>query len=281
MNTLELSGKYVIRLPRFPETNLAARNIMNKQRGCNGVGRKKQRISAQYIVFFMSPKSKSTSSKDALMANQSSVGGSALSDVPEESGSTGTMTPTARLSNSPYFNPTHHQAAASTSTFNVSAPQPLPAAAATAPNTPTSASNGQTVSRKSSGMRSTSERLGRETTGSNGSLRKQALAPTERESGSGNKRVSSSAELKPKARAVPRLPHSDSVPPAPTTGMYWSRAPVFGDIPGRSMKAHSATVVDNVVWVFGGCDEKGCFRDVYCFDTGMCYLSGPIIQTPC
>ncbi|KAK4047705.1 hypothetical protein OIV83_005213 [Microbotryomycetes sp. JL201] len=61
------------------------------------------------------------------------------------------------------------------------------------------------------------------------------------------------------------LPHAD-VDPAPPTTMYWSKTPVQGRIP-RGLRAHSATLVGNNVWCFGGCDAKGtCFRDVWKFD---------------
>ena len=36
----------------------------------------------------------------------------------------------------------------------------------------------------------------------------------------------------------------------------------------RNMRAHTVTLVDNVAWLFGGCDDKGCWKDIYCFDTG-------------
>jgi hypothetical protein len=39
--------------------------------------------------------------------------------------------------------------------------------------------------------------------------------------------------------------------------MYWSRAPVYGEVPMRSVRAYSVTLVDDVAWLFGGCDEKG------------------------
>jgi hypothetical protein len=43
---------------------------------------------------------------------------------------------------------------------------------------------------------------------------------------------------------------------------------VYGQLPTRSMRAHSVTMVDSVAWLFGGCDEKGCWKDVYSFHTG-------------
>ena len=64
------------------------------------------------------------------------------------------------------------------------------------------------------------------------------------------------------------MPHSDEVAIAPATTMYWSRAPVHGALPMRNMRAHTVTLVDNVAWLFGGCDDKGCWKDIYCFDTG-------------
>lgn len=68
-----------------------------------------------------------------------------------------------------------------------------------------------------------------------------------------------------KIRTIPHLPHG-SAEAAPSTLMYWSRAPVYGHLPTRAMRAHSVTLVDNVAWLFGGCDERGCARDVWCCD---------------
>lgn len=70
---------------------------------------------------------------------------------------------------------------------------------------------------------------------------------------------------RPKIRTHPRLPHGPA-DPAPPTLMYWSLAPVYGQLPTRSMRAHSVTLVENSAWLFGGCDERGCARDVWCCD---------------
>jgi len=72
----------------------------------------------------------------------------------------------------------------------------------------------------------------------------------------------------PRMRSTPRLVYDKDAEAAPSTGMYWSRAPVFGTIPNRSMRAHSMTLVDNVMWLFGGCDEHESWRDIYCLDVG-------------
>lgn len=71
-----------------------------------------------------------------------------------------------------------------------------------------------------------------------------------------------------RTRNTPHLPHAKDIEAAPATLMYWSRAPVYGLLPQHGMRAHSATLVDNIAWLFGGCDEKGCWKDVYLFNTG-------------
>lgn len=76
-------------------------------------------------------------------------------------------------------------------------------------------------------------------------------------------------------RATPHLP-SGNAPRVPPTTMYWSRAPVHGFLPQRKFRAHSLTLVDNhEAWVFGGCDNEGCSRDVYVLDTETFAWSAP------
>ena len=89
-------------------------------------------------------------------------------------------------------------------------------------------------------------------------------------------------ERRPKIRTIPHLPHG-LAEPAPPTLMYWSRAPVYGHLPSRSMRAHTVTLVENTAWLFGGCDDKGCAKDVWVFDVGasvslvMCTLYRQIV----
>jgi hypothetical protein len=71
-----------------------------------------------------------------------------------------------------------------------------------------------------------------------------------------------------KYRDNPRLPHEKDVESVPSTVMYWSRAPVWGAVPMRTMRAHTVTLVDTTIWLFGGCDDKDNARDIYCFDIG-------------
>ncbi|KAJ7353683.1 galactose oxidase [Mycena albidolilacea] len=85
-----------------------------------------------------------------------------------------------------------------------------------------------------------------------------------------------------KVRSSPRLPHDPEVEAAPSTVLYWSKAPVFGVIPTRTMRAHTVTLVDTTAWLFGGCDDKECSRDIFCFDTETMQWSRPetVGETP-
>jgi len=78
----------------------------------------------------------------------------------------------------------------------------------------------------------------------------------------------------PRYRNNPHLP-TGNADPVPATLMYWSKAPVYGLLPSHGLRAHSATLVDGVAWIFGGCDEKGCWKDVWCFNTETMQWSNP------
>jgi len=54
----------------------------------------------------------------------------------------------------------------------------------------------------------------------------------------------------------------------PLDTMYWSRPKVYGD-PPPSCRAHSSTLVDKRLFIFGGGDGPIYFNDLYVFDTGM------------
>ncbi|KAG1894941.1 uncharacterized protein F5891DRAFT_1060546 [Suillus fuscotomentosus] len=172
---------------------------------------------------------------------------------------------------SPYIHPTH-QATASTSTFNVGGQPTATANTPTAGSTPTSTST-QTMpgtprtasSRKPSSLRHTSTAVPAESISS--SIKRRASSPSAREG-------KYPPKTQQRVRATPRLPHSDD-PPAPATALYWSRAPIHGTLPMRAFRAHTVTLVDHVAWLFGGCDDKGCWKDVYCFDTDTMHWSHP------
>ncbi|KIY51359.1 galactose oxidase [Fistulina hepatica ATCC 64428] len=58
--------------------------------------------------------------------------------------------------------------------------------------------------------------------------------------------------------------------------MYWSRAPMWGHLPIRTMRAHSVTLVDSTAWMFGGCDDReSTSKEVYCFDTDTMQWTHP------
>lgn len=86
-------------------------------------------------------------------------------------------------------------------------------------------------------------------------------------------------------RQTPYFPSSNDVEIAPATLMYWSRAPVYGYLPTHGLRAHTATLVDNVAWIFGGCDEKACSKDVWCFFTETMQWTHPTtcgdVPSPC
>ncbi|KAM7207714.1 Tip elongation aberrant protein 1 [Naviculisporaceae sp. PSN 640] len=64
------------------------------------------------------------------------------------------------------------------------------------------------------------------------------------------------------------------VPAAPSSGMYWSRAPVSG-APHTALRAHTTTLVGSNVYVFGGCDSRACFNALYVLDADAFYWSAP------
>jgi hypothetical protein len=85
-----------------------------------------------------------------------------------------------------------------------------------------------------------------------------ASEPTPISSNSNNGRRS----LKKK---LPDLPSAD-VAPSSALSLYWYKTPVFGRCPNRAFRAHSATVMDSSLWLFGGCSETHCWRDVFKLD---------------
>jgi N-acetylneuraminic acid mutarotase len=56
--------------------------------------------------------------------------------------------------------------------------------------------------------------------------------------------------------------------------MYWSRAPACG-APHTSLRAHTTTLIGSNVYVFGGCDSRACFNELYVLDADAFYWSRP------
>ncbi|KDR74027.1 hypothetical protein GALMADRAFT_250753 [Galerina marginata CBS 339.88] len=171
-----------------------------------------------------------------------------LTNVPEEEARSVPSSP------SPYGT---SSAANSTTTFTTSTTS-RPAKKAASVRTLGRSSNDQLASASASG--STSVRRAASTSST------VALA-----SGSSRATRSSASAAPPiplnKTKTGPKLPHDKDVELAPSTIMYWSRAPVWGSVPTRTMRAHTVTLVDSTAWLFGGCDDKDGSKDIYCFDT--------------
>ncbi|KIY48537.1 galactose oxidase [Fistulina hepatica ATCC 64428] len=170
-----------------------------------------------------------------------------LNSVPEEGVS---PTPTLRVSHT-----------ATTSTSTSSAP---------------SASNG--VRSSSNSRKSSSSRSGRSTGDAKRSAAPSATAatrgPTANKENKPHRTGSSSTVHK--VRSVPRFHLEEDVEPVASTLMYWSRAPMWGHLPIRTMRAHSVTLVDSTAWMFGGCDDReSTSKEVYCFDTDTMQWTHP------
>lgn len=77
----------------------------------------------------------------------------------------------------------------------------------------------------------------------------------------------------------PSLPDPKLAPdvlPAPASGMYWSLAPVSGSS-HTSLRAHTSTLIGSNVYVFGGCDARSCFNELYVLDADAFYWSTPYV----
>ncbi|MBW0495652.1 hypothetical protein O181_035367 [Austropuccinia psidii MF-1] len=48
--------------------------------------------------------------------------------------------------------------------------------------------------------------------------------------------------------------------------MYWSKASIHGTKLIKPLRAHTATLVNEAIWIFGGTDLIGCFKDVWKLD---------------
>jgi N-acetylneuraminic acid mutarotase len=66
------------------------------------------------------------------------------------------------------------------------------------------------------------------------------------------------------------------VAPAPASGMYWSRAPVSGAA-HTPLRAHTTTLIGSNIYIFGGCDSRSCFNELYVFDADAFYWSSPLV----
>ncbi|KAK1830006.1 hypothetical protein QBC39DRAFT_412088 [Podospora conica] len=94
-------------------------------------------------------------------------------------------------------------------------------------------------------------------------------------------RAARGAAARPAPTHIPFPPLADpktapDVPAAPSSGMYWSRAPVSGSA-HTALRAHTTTLVGSNVFVFGGCDSRACFNELYVLDADSFYWSTPTV----
>lgn len=86
-----------------------------------------------------------------------------------------------------------------------------------------------------------------------------------------NKLTKKTTHMSDQMAAAIELSISPSVAPAPAAGMYWSRAMTYGKGPSRPLRAHTANLIGEYLYVFGGCDTKMCFNTLYMLDMGKVY----------
>lgn len=70
--------------------------------------------------------------------------------------------------------------------------------------------------------------------------------------------------LQPNSR-LPSLPNA-KVEASPAACMYLSKASIHGSKLIKPLRAHTATLVNDAIWIFGGTDLVGCFKDVWKLD---------------
>lgn len=89
----------------------------------------------------------------------------------------------------------------------------------------------------------------------------------------GSKRATAAGAAAPRVKTVrtpvqPVLPGVAAIPRAPPSAMYFSPCPAYGFPPERALRAHTGVLVGQKIYVIGGCDSRGCWRDMAEFDTG-------------
>lgn len=62
--------------------------------------------------------------------------------------------------------------------------------------------------------------------------------------------------------------------PSPASGIYLTRAPISG-CPPKELRAHTTTLINSNIYVFGGCDARNCYSTLYVFDADSMHWSIP------
>ncbi|KAH7869018.1 uncharacterized protein C8R40DRAFT_1177144 [Lentinula edodes] len=220
-------------------------------------------ISAISAISTNNPTNSASSPTRSTTPNTTNMVKTPLSDVPEHGPFTPTSSDTAlpavhhnnhHSPNSPYFAGGSLSSASSSATLG----------------------SGGREGKSGSGRRSGSSRKAGSSSSSSSSRRSATDASSTTRTTSLSRTASTSTLTA--SRSTPRLAHlhEKDVPIASSTIMYWSRAPVYGACPTRTMRGHTVTLVDSTAWVFGGCDDKETARDIYCFDVETMQWSHPI-----
>jgi len=63
--------------------------------------------------------------------------------------------------------------------------------------------------------------------------------------------------------SIPNLP-SNALPPTPA--MHWKKIDSYGKVPPRALRGHTMCMIEEKIYIFGGCDNKVCYNDLYIFD---------------
>lgn len=198
------------------------------------------------------------------------------SNVPEEVRSKARKQDISRMPPpSPYMIPS---AATSTNTFTMPSNGGGGGSVRSSKKTPSIRTLGKSSNDQLNASGSGSSSSMKRTTSTSSTANPQQQPSASSSSSNGHKQMKSSSGVPQAAagasgatqryRANPRLPHDKDAEPSPSTVMYWSRAPVWGALPMRTMRGHSVTLVDSTAWLIGGCDNKDSSKELYCFNTG-------------
>ncbi|KAI8641651.1 hypothetical protein BD408DRAFT_388421 [Parasitella parasitica] len=81
------------------------------------------------------------------------------------------------------------------------------------------------------------------------------------------------------AAAIELSTTNAAIAPTPAAGMYWSRTMTYGRNPSRPLRAHTANLIGEKLYVFGGCDTSLCFNTLYILDMDTMTWSKPRINS--
>jgi len=62
------------------------------------------------------------------------------------------------------------------------------------------------------------------------------------------------------------IPNLQSTTLPPTPAMHWKKIESYGKVLPRSLRGHTMCMINEKIYIFGGCDNKVCYNDLYIFD---------------